>query len=177
MAYDPASGQLVLFGGQDYEGNDTWTWSGTTWTQVDDSTDPGCGNESTNPCPLSPPPRSTSPMTYDPATDQLVLFGGRGGPTPGGPVLNDTWVIQATIPATTIAPSPPLNLTASDGAITLNWQAPVSQGTSPVTSYEVDRFTQNTAATQIATVAAPATTRVDSSVTPGVTYSYYVEAV
>ena len=33
MAYDPATGQLVLFGG--YDGgflDDTWTWNGTTWT-------------------------------------------------------------------------------------------------------------------------------------------------
>ena len=33
MAYDPATGQLVLFGGDDGSVlGDTWTWNGTTWT-------------------------------------------------------------------------------------------------------------------------------------------------
>jgi hypothetical protein len=35
MAYDPASKQVVLFGGLDgsaYLG-DTWTWNGSTWSQ------------------------------------------------------------------------------------------------------------------------------------------------
>jgi len=76
-----------------------------------------------------------------------------------------------------VAPTDPLNLTATDGAITLNWQPPVSGGTAPVTSYDVFRFTATTAATQIATVNAPTTTYVDSSVVAGTTYSYYVEAV
>lgn len=78
---------------------------------------------------------------------------------------------------TGVAPSSPLSLTATDGPITLNWTAPASSGTSPVTSYEVFRFTPTTAATQIATVTAPATTYVDTNVTAGTTYSYYVEAV
>jgi len=73
------------------------------------------------------------------------------------------------------APGPPLDLTVTGDAITLNWQAPASPGSAPVPSYEVFRFTASTAATQIATVAA--TTYVDNNVTAGVTYSYYVEAV
>lgn len=81
------------------------------------------------------------------------------------------------VPAGAVPPDAPSGLTASDGPVTLNWQAPISQGTSPVVSYEVFRFTASTAATQIAKVSAPTTTYVDSSVTPGVTYSYYVEAV
>lgn len=76
-----------------------------------------------------------------------------------------------------VAPSPPLDLTITVDQITLNWGAPVSGGTSPVSSYDVFRFTQNMAATQIATVAAPTTTYTDNNVTAGVTYSYYVEAV
>ncbi len=39
MAYDPASGKVVLFGGfggTSYLG-DTWTFDGTTWTQINDT--------------------------------------------------------------------------------------------------------------------------------------------
>jgi len=76
-----------------------------------------------------------------------------------------------------VPPSDPLNLALSDGPITLNWLAPVSSGTSPVTSYDVFRFTPTTAASQIATVSAPTTTYVDSSVVDGTQYCYYVQAV
>jgi len=75
-----------------------------------------------------------------------------------------------------LAPSSPVNLTGVDGQITLNWSPPISQGSSPVTSYEVYRFTATTAASQVATVSAPTTTFVDTNVAAGVTYSYYVEA-
>jgi hypothetical protein len=38
MAYDPATGQLILFGGAINSGRklfgDTWTWNGTTWSQL-----------------------------------------------------------------------------------------------------------------------------------------------
>ena len=38
MTYDPALGQLVLFGGALNSGRkvfgDTWTWNGTTWSQL-----------------------------------------------------------------------------------------------------------------------------------------------
>ena len=63
MAYDPGTGQLVLFGG--YDGgflDDTWTWNGSTWTQMTPAT--------------SPPARDSASMAYDPGTGQLVLFGG-----------------------------------------------------------------------------------------------------
>ena len=38
MAYDPATGDMVLFGGYSVTGvlDDTWTWYGTTWTEVSD---------------------------------------------------------------------------------------------------------------------------------------------
>ena len=65
MAYDAAIGQLVLFGGTSSNGtvlNDTWTYNGTTWTQLSPLT--------------SPSARSDFSMAYDPAMGQLVLFGG-----------------------------------------------------------------------------------------------------
>src|SRR5271170_4793952 len=81
MAYDPGTGQLVLFGGNvegNVGGNDTWTWNGTTWTKLSPAT--------------SPPDRYYTSMAYDPGTGQLVLFGGQGS---GGP-LNDTWTWNGT---------------------------------------------------------------------------------
>jgi Kelch motif protein len=90
MAYDPAARQVVLFGGSDPNGdtlNGTWTWDGTTWTQVFPMT--------------SPPARNHASMAYDPATSQLVLF---GGSDTVGHDLNDTWTWSGTT-WTNITPS------------------------------------------------------------------------
>ena len=67
MAYDPGTGQLVLFGGNDGSGTvaDTWIWNGSDWTELSPAT--------------SPPARSDASMAYDPGTGQLVLFGGNDG--------------------------------------------------------------------------------------------------
>ncbi len=81
MAYDPGTGQLVLFGGEGYQGDrdsglflgDTWTWDGSNWTEQSPA--------------QSPPARYGSPMAYDPSTGQLVLFGGQGYVS----YLGDTW--------------------------------------------------------------------------------------
>ena len=85
MAYDPATRQLVLFGGgtgglpaSDRVFNDTWTWDGTTWTQQSPAT--------------SPPARQDASIAYDPGTGQLVLFGGFGE----GSYFNDTWTWDGT---------------------------------------------------------------------------------
>jgi outer membrane protein assembly factor BamB len=74
-------------------------------------------------------------------------------------------------------PSAPRNLTGHDGQITLNWDPPSSNGGAPITSYQVSRFTATTVAVPIATVPASPTSYVDTMVTPGVTYSYFVKAV
>jgi len=82
MAYDPATGDMVLFGGVSTSGyiNDTWTWNGTTWTELFPAT--------------SPPSRITASMAYDPATGDMVLFGGFVGPDSA---LNDTWTLGLAI--------------------------------------------------------------------------------
>jgi hypothetical protein len=79
MAYDPATGNVVLFGG--YGGsplNDTWTWDGTTWTEQTPATFPSA--------------RAYASIDYDPASGDMVLF---GGDSYSGP-LNDTWTWDGT---------------------------------------------------------------------------------
>ncbi len=77
MAFDPATGQMILFGGKisglGYA-NDTWSWDGSTWHDVT----PGSGN---------PPAREDASMAFDPATGELILFGGYDGSS----ALDDTW--------------------------------------------------------------------------------------
>ena len=78
MAYDAATGNLVLFGGAGAPGgNDTWVWDGTTWTEQHPAT--------------SPPGRQAASMAYDAATGNLVLFGGWLGIVTGH-IFADTWV-------------------------------------------------------------------------------------
>lgn len=79
LAYDPAIGNLVLFGGVDSGAqllNQTWVWNGSTWTQLDPAT--------------PPPARDNASLAYDPATDLLMLFGGNGA----NGYLNDTYVFN-----------------------------------------------------------------------------------
>src|ERR1017187_5634836 len=80
MAYDPAMGDMVLFGGDGNSGylGDTWTFNGKTWTQLS--------------LPSSPSARGWAPMAYDPATGDMVLFGGYDGSFN----LGDTWTFNGT---------------------------------------------------------------------------------
>jgi hypothetical protein len=83
MAYDAASGRLVLFGGVETirglggggELNDTWTWNGTSWTELHPAS--------------SPAARAYASMAYDAATSQLVLYGGEDPNT--RTFFGDTW--------------------------------------------------------------------------------------
>ena len=82
LAYDAASGQLVLFGGKHATGfgpdlNDTWIWTGSNWVQQHPATVPTAGNQAS--------------LAYDGASGQLVLFGGQDA-TGYGVTLNDTWI-------------------------------------------------------------------------------------
>ena len=75
MAYDAATGTVVLFGGNGrgvFDG--TWTWDGSTWTKQAPAT--------------HPPVRSDGSMAYDAATGTVVLFGGEGR---DGGRLSGTW--------------------------------------------------------------------------------------
>jgi hypothetical protein len=74
MSVDPVTGDLILFGGYTHDfqyPQDTWSWDGTTWTQLQPAT--------------APPGRAGQAMATG---SQLVLFGGYTG----SGYLNDTWV-------------------------------------------------------------------------------------
>jgi Flp pilus assembly pilin Flp len=78
IAYDAATKTDILFGGQNgTELGDTWSWNGSTWTQLGGT---------------NPPARSLTSMAYDAATTSIVLWGGYNGS--GG--LADTWVWNGT---------------------------------------------------------------------------------
>jgi len=82
MVRDSRRARLVLFGGTDMETTfgDVWALDGseTKWTQLETLG-------------LSPPPRSQHGMVYDPATDQVLVFGGRDGKQN---FLRDTWLLD-----------------------------------------------------------------------------------
>lgn len=72
MAYDQATGDIVLFGcvGDFASGgfaDDTWLFNGTTWIEVAS--------------PTSPPARQLASMAYDSTTQSIVLFGGEDPPS------------------------------------------------------------------------------------------------
>jgi len=79
MAFDAASGTVVLFGGFANGGSsvlgDTWVWDGRAkrWIERFPAT--------------SPSTRATT-AAYDTANKQIIIFGGQG---PGGSFLADTW--------------------------------------------------------------------------------------
>ena len=79
MAFDSATGTVVLFGGESGgvgggDLSDTWVWDGTakTWTQRTPA--------------VSPPARHDGAMSYHRATSRVVLFGGAAATR-----LDDTW--------------------------------------------------------------------------------------
>ncbi len=126
MAFDPALGQLVLFGGMNHYGspeyNDTWTWNGSTWTHVNNLGDTSCSST----CTADPSARDTFALADDAASSQLIMFGGGVG--------NQTWAVRAVA----APPSAPLNLktTTSGAHVTVSWSAPAFLGASPVTRYK-----------------------------------------
>jgi hypothetical protein len=79
MAFDPARGKLVLFGGLagGKAAGDTWEWDGTLWSQVADT---------------GPSPRAYHGMAYDPAGHRVLVFGGAANDdAQDRQYLNDTW--------------------------------------------------------------------------------------
>ncbi|MBN9620385.1 MAG: hypothetical protein J0H43_11740, partial [Actinobacteria bacterium] len=79
MAYDPVHGQMVLFGGENAGTflNQTWTWSGGTWTQQSPATVPAA--------------RHGAAMAWDPALNEIVMVGGIKGSNAAPVFINDVW--------------------------------------------------------------------------------------
>jgi N-acetylneuraminic acid mutarotase len=77
MAYDPVSGNMLLFGGWDGASyfNDTWTYTvgNMTWTKLDLADAPSA--------------RISSSLVYSAISNNLILFGG----LVGADVAQDTW--------------------------------------------------------------------------------------
>jgi hypothetical protein len=77
VAYDAATGTVVLFGGADQTDaplDDTWVWDGSTWTE--------------QALPAAPPAQAGGAMAYDAATGTVVLL--TDGRNQGK--LDSTWV-------------------------------------------------------------------------------------
>jgi hypothetical protein len=81
MAYDPATGSVLLFGGvaggTDWLG-DTWSWNGLDWNELSPA--------------MAPSVRTGASMTYDSATGNVLLFGGYNSTG----FLSDTWSWNGT---------------------------------------------------------------------------------
>jgi hypothetical protein len=82
MAYDPAIGNTLLFGGEGAgrQLDDTWSWNGARWSQLH---------------PRSSPPGLTAPeMAYDPRSGRMILVGvvsGGGGGTGSSELSTWSW--------------------------------------------------------------------------------------
>ncbi|HTK08664.1 MAG TPA: kelch repeat-containing protein [Ktedonobacteraceae bacterium] len=77
LAYDVGRNRTLLFGGGGL--NDTWSWDGSSWTQLHPS--------------QSPPPRTSACMAYDSQHGTILLF---GGVSTSGLLLGDTWLWNGT---------------------------------------------------------------------------------
>jgi hypothetical protein len=82
-ADDPATGEVVLFGGR-FNYDNTWLWNGVRWSLAHPA--------------QSPPGQAFASAAYDPVTKEVLLFGGSAAPVPPttqccfvGTPLNDTW--------------------------------------------------------------------------------------
>jgi len=96
MAYDPGHQVVVLFGGlipdraEGYEANDTWTWDGSDWTEVDAG-------------PKLPAKRQG--LSLITAGDRVMLFGGHAA---NAVYFGDAWSWDGrTWTRVDIGPSPP----------------------------------------------------------------------
>ncbi|MCA8976086.1 MAG: hypothetical protein KDC98_15295 [Planctomycetes bacterium] len=110
FAYDAVRQQLVAFGGRSPALlDDTWIWSGASWTQM--------------PSPVRPSPRQQPGMAFDTVNGGVLLFGGE---TATG-VVNDTWLWNGAAwtslaPATSPSPrtDPPMACDPGRGVIVLH---------------------------------------------------------
>ena len=81
-AYDPVSGRVIVFGGTTTSGysSDTYAFDGVTWTKLTLTTHPTA--------------RAASRMTFDEATQKLVMFGGYFAGTHNSTYFAETWIFD-----------------------------------------------------------------------------------
>jgi adhesin/invasin len=167
MSYDPALGELVLFGGtvEDASGTismdgDTWTFDGTSWSELN----PGA----------APSARYGAAGAYDATSQQLLLFGGSTNAASIAPSVfaGGTWSFESP-------PGQPtaVEATAGDTTATVSWIAPPDGG-SPVTSYTVTPSPAcSTCGGLTVTGNPPATSTTVTGLTNGTAYTFTVTAV
>src|SRR6266550_4884401 len=95
-----------------------------------------------------------------------------------GPKSNEASATPSAVPPPPTPPSAPQNLAATGGnaQVTLTWQAPASDGGSPITNYKIYRGVAPSTETLLTTVG-NVLTYTDGAVTNGLTYYYQVSAV
>jgi hypothetical protein len=104
MVGDPADHEVVMFGGSNSSSpeavylNDTWTYQNGTWTPVS--------------TPTAPAPRCSMAVSYDPLSQQVVLFGGWSNAVPLS--FGDTWTFSAGTWT---------NITTANGPVPRNYAA------------------------------------------------------
>jgi len=160
MTFDADSGRAILFGGNTDMGDSDETWAY-------DSPENRWTNMAPSPSPSS---RSGHAMAYDVAAGQTVLFGGW---TAAG-FSAETWLYDYS----PVPPSAPRNLraTAGDREVVLVWEAPVSDGGSPLTGYTIYRGTISGDLSLVASVG-NVLAYTDTDLANGMMYYYQVAAV
>src|SRR5438132_6502398 len=158
MAFDAQSDRTILFGGLTAEGDyssETWAYSidWDSWAVLTTA--------------HSPPTHAFQGMDYDVQSARTIMFGGGLG-NPG----NDTWALQ-TSPPVPLAPEN-LTATAGNGTVSLRWDPPADNGSSPV-AYRVYRGPDVDHLSALADLG-DVRSYVDGNVTNGVAYVYRVSA-
>jgi len=134
MVYDSVDSVLLLFGGTTGATtlNDTWTFDGSTWTEILPIT--------------APSPRAFAQMSYDPIDGYVVLFGGGAAPVASvaPPIDSDTWEFRAGVwvnitSQLSIAPPPTTGGTFTwdpqDGVLVLSGGSSIAATGAPGTCY------------------------------------------
>ena len=107
MAYDDALGKIVLFGGNRGDllaaDNETWTYDGTTWTQLSPT--------------ASPPARARHGLAYDSSRSKLVMFGGGGFDTKTYEFDGTTWTALTLTPAPGARKTPAMAYAPGSGIV------------------------------------------------------------
>ncbi len=151
LAYDPAGGYVLLFGG--YTGSatlgDTWTFKGGQWTNI------------TSTLSQSPPARSAANMFWDAGLNEMLLYGGGGVASNN---LGDTWAFDGSSWTEVAASGGPAPRNGAMAAAPLSGGGPILfGGETNGSAYQADTWEFGSPLTTTAT-ASPATVDAGQSV-------------